>query len=347
MSVQGIESPVGGVWQAQQTTPGRLESSTSRAVRRLRKAGSDGLRAAVTTSSEEYVDGRVFGSPNLYTSRIGGEVGEITVQGQLDVIGFQLALLLGEDIVTGVADPYTHTISSGTASPLDQTIWQSVGRDVGPVQQAFYDARCSKWRLTGSSDEQQQTLHAISTIIALNAAEWAAMPTVRDSGQDPIRFPQGVTTVAGVPLAEMRSTTLDIDSGLSTIPGQDVRPVGWDTSSKGTIVHTADGVVTNQTLPVLLRAMYGNATPSVGDKIVQQVTTIALVQRYVVEAGRREMTISTPRTLLEVGDVMLSPRAEGGTVDLTFGGRAQEDGTGTILTATIRSAVADPYVVAA
>lgn len=344
MSVQGIESVVGAVWQAQQTAPGRAEIADATGVRMLRKHGDDGLRAAITQGSSEYVDGRLYGSPTLYVARVGGEVGTVTVQGQLDVIGFQAALLLAEDVVTGSADPWTHTMRSGAASPLDMTLWQTVGRDVGPVAQCFYDARCSRWALSGQTDEQQQTLTAVSTIMALNAAEWAGtLPTARDSGDDPILFPQGVTRIGGVALAEVRSTTLDIDTGLSTIAGQSTAPVGWDTSNKGAIVHTADGVVTDQTLPVLLRALYGTDTPTGGTKLASRVITTSIVQTYVIEAGRRELTISTPRVVIDPGDITLAPRAEGGTIDFTLGGRALED-AGAILTVTIRSGVEDPYV---
>lgn len=339
MSVQGIESVVGGVWLAQQTTPARAADPAD-AVR-VRKAGDDGLSAALTYGAEEYVDGRQYGSPTMFVERAGGEVGEISVQGQLDVIGLLCAALLGEDVVTGT-DPYTHTISSGSSSPVDMTIWQTVGSDVGPVQQVFVDSRVSRLQVTAGVD--QQVLRAVASVISLQAAEWeGTLPTARDSGDDPIRWPQGVTKVGGVALEEARSVTLDIDSGLGVIDGQAIQPVGWDTSNKGTVAHAVDGVVTDQTLPVLLRALYGTSSPSDGDQIVNQVATTSIEQTYTVEAGRRELTISTPRVIVEPGDLVLSPRAEGGTIDFTIGGRALED-SGSILTVTVKSDTATPYI---
>lgn len=338
---QGIETGVGDVFQARQATAGTIEPPDAINTKRLRKAGDDGLKAAKTTAQEEYVDGQSWSNAAPYVDSIGGDVGTLTVQGQISVAAFLWAQLLGSDVVTGSADPYAHTITSGVAVPVNNTIRIKTGSAIGPVRQAWYDAKISK--LTQNVGQSQKTMHLAEDIKALHAAEtYMTDPTAADGGDDPLRWGECVTKINGTALEEIGGDTIEADAKLDVYRGQTPAPVCF-VFGKGSITRTLDGIVTDGTIPLLNQALYGTSTPADAAPVSNQVGFLDIVTLYTRSASRT-LQISTPKVEVQPNDWILGPKAEGGTREVAFGGLCHTSGGSPQITIVAKTGDATAYV---
>lgn len=338
---QGIESGVGGVWQTQQTTPGTRERSDAVGMRRMRKTGDEGLSAAKTTASEEYVDGEFIGTPTVYVDTIGGDVGSLGFQGQIETCAFLFAQALSADVVTGVADPWTHTIVSGRNAPEDQTIYQEVGNTVS-MRQVFYDAKIG--RLTYNAGQDQKVVRMTEGIQALKVAEWfTTSPTAVDVGSDPLRWDQAVTRINGTELPEIRGDMVEYDASLGVERGQTGHPVCFS-FGKGAITSTLETFTTDGTLPEVKRAIYGTNAPADRAAVSNDVIYAAFETTYTAVAARRTLTITRPRVEIRGEDWAFGPRAEGGIIPVAFGGRClKADSSTPIIRVVALTGDEDPY----
>jgi hypothetical protein len=178
-------------------------------MKRLRKTGDGALKAAKTYGSEEYVDGKTWGSPGMYVDTIGGDVGDVECQAQITNAGFQFAQIIGADTVTGTTPDYTHTIATGTVQGRYQTIYQEVGAAVGPFKNSFFDAKVNK--LTFNCGQDQKVAHITQNIWALKAANWyTTSPTATDDGTDPYNWSEAdaAHTIDATVFAEIDGETL-------------------------------------------------------------------------------------------------------------------------------------------
>lgn len=343
MTVNPIESGTGHVWQAKQSVQGTREAASATGMKHLRKAGDDGLKPAQTLGSEEWVDGQAFGSPTQYIDTVGGDVGTFTTQAQIETAGFQFAQNIGVDVVTGSADPYTHTIASGNAYGPLQTFYQQTGQSVGPVNMAFYDAlvNTSTW----NCGKDQMTAHLAQAVMALQAGEWfSTAPTATDSGTDPWNWNEvtGAATINGTPMREVDGDTLEITRNLGIEYG-DGAASGYFIRGKGQINRTLSAAVTDNTITALKTALYGTATPSDGDAVSTAVSTVALKTVY-TKSANRSLSIDTPNVVVDPSDFEVYPRAEGGKIPITFGGVARKVGSTPAVTIIAKTGDATSYV---
>jgi len=336
----GIETGAGSAWQVKQTTAGTIEPSTSAAMKRLRKAGDDGLKASKTSAQEEYVDGQIWSNASSYTDSVGGDVGSFAIQGQLAITAFVWAQLLGSDVVTGSSDPWTHTISSGAVVPISQTVYTKTGAAVGPIRQAWYDAKLSK--LTHNNGADQKLLELTESFMALHAAEtFATDPTATDSGEDPLRWEEAVTKINGTTFPEIKGDTVEADAKLGTITGQATRPIAFE-FGKGTITRTLQTFITDGTLPQLYKVLYGSEAPAGASAISSTVQTAEIEAVYTRSASRR-LNIKTPVVEIEPGDWVFGPKAAGGSREVAFGGRCHSTGS-PLITVTAVTGDSTSYV---
>jgi hypothetical protein len=158
MSVNPIESGYGHVWYAKQSALGTIAAPSDAGTVHLRKVGENVLKAGVTHGSEEWVDGQAFGSPAIFVDKVGGDVGSVTFQGQIETAGLVFAQILAVDTVTGTTPDYTHTITSaGVAGPYG-TWRQKAGSAIGPWRDAFWDSKVN--RLVFNCGQDQKTMHS-------------------------------------------------------------------------------------------------------------------------------------------------------------------------------------------
>lgn len=324
--MEGIESGVGGVWQVRQSVAGALERSDATTMRRLRKADDDGgLAPRKTYGSEEYVDGLTWGSPNSFTKEVGGLVGTLKLQGQIETVAFQAAQFFGSDVVTGASDPYTHTISSGTATQALNSFYQRTGVNT-VVSQAYYDAKVAKLVLDAGQDENSRILHPTIDVMALKGGEWFTRdPTAADSGVDPLRWDQAVTRYNGTTFPELTGDKIEADSKIGVHRGQNTAPVCF-TYSKGELMRTIDGIVTDSTLVEIKNVLYNTRTPTAATAISDVVIQVPIVATY-TQSARRTLTITTPLVEIRPDDWATGPRATGGPMPIAFGGRCKAGGS--------------------
>lgn len=333
MPVTPTESNVGTVVQGKQTALGTKLAYNAAALRRLRLRDG-GLKPIKEIGYEPYVDGSTFPDPTPYVTRLGGEVGDLTVQAQIETGGFLFAQLIGVDVVTGASDPWTHTSSTGNLLGGYQTIYQEMG-DTQKVSLQFWDALISKgvWRV----GQDQMVAHFTETIRAMQAGAWNAnSPSASDSATDPYLWSEVTTfaTIDATSYGEVNGETLEVDRKLDDYQGDDVRPCCF-VPTAGEITRSFSTIVSNNTLPILKSALYDTASPTDGTAVNATIKHVALGTKFVRSASR-SIEIQTPKVVVDIGDLDLAPSPDGGAKNLTIGGRCRPSG-GTALTVISKS----------
>jgi hypothetical protein len=341
MTVNAIESGTGDVWQVKQAALGTIQPPADAGMKHLRKVGDGALRAAKTYGSEEWVDGKAWGSPGMFVDAIGGDVGDLESQGQIETGGFQFAQIIGADIVTGTGPDYTHTIASGTANGPYQTFRQKVGVAVGPWRNSFFDAKIN--RLTLNCGQDQKTMRLTQNVWALKAANWFTTdPTAADSGTDPFNWAEaaGAHTIDAVVFNEVDGETLVLDRKLDVHRGDSPAPVCF-IPGKGTVDRTFSALLTDNTIPKIQNALYGTTTMTDGLAVNSVVNTVALESTY-TRTAVRSLKITTGKVVVDPADFSIGPRAEGGKIPVAFGGRCLES-SGVVITVVAKSGDATAY----
>ena len=343
MTVNAIESGVGDVWQVKQAALGTIEPANSTNTKHLRKVGEDALKPAKTYGSEEWLDGKAWGSPGMYVQSIGGEIGDLPFQAQIETTGFAFAQIIGVDTVTGTDPDYTHTIASGTANGPYQTIRQKVGVNVGPWRNSFFDAKVNK--LTLNVGQDQRIMRITENLWALKAASWyIADPTATDSGTDPFEWSEaeGAHSIDGTVFPEIDGETLELDRKLEVHQGDSPKPVCF-IPGKGLMTSTMSALVTDGTIPVIQKALYGTTVMTEGLEVNADVNTVALESTYTRTAAR-SLKITRPKVAVDPSDFAVGARAEGGKLPVAFGGRCLDSGATPMLTVVAKTGDSAAYV---
>lgn len=342
MPVNPIESGVGDVFvtaQAALGTPGVAAATTGSRLR-LRDGG---LRAAKTNAGEEYADGLTWANPVVFTDTIGGAVGSVTSQAQLGTAGRGFAYTAGVDVVTGAPSDYTHTIALGTAQPTLLTFWQKTGVAVGPTKFEWSDAKVSKLAWTCSQDNK--VAHQAWDVLALTANTFRdTLPTLADEGTDPLLWTEGAAEykIDTVSVPEINEETLELDTKLDVHRGDQSKPVCF-VGAKGEAMSTFGAIVTDGTLPHLYNALFGTTTPADGTQVSATPTFIAMNSKY-VRSAVRSIEIQRPKVEVKPDDFEVYPRAEGGAIPITFGGRCLKSGATAQVTVIAKTGDSASYV---
>lgn len=325
MPTNPIEAGVGNIWLSPQATLGTRPANTVTGTIHLRHADG-GLKAAKTIGSEEWTDGRAFGSATQYIDSIGGAVGTVTFQGQIETAGAAFAFICGVDVVTGTTPNYTHTISVTNANGKLLTVWQNVGVAVGPQNEAYVDSQIGK--LTWTCGQDQKVNHMAADIMSLTPAQYfTTAPTAVDSGTDPFLWQEvtGSVTVNSVVMPEAESETLEVDRKLDVHRGDKVSPVCF-VPGKGEINRSVSAIVTDTTLPQYRNTLFGTTTMTDALNLAQTVFYMPITTTYTRNANR-SLTIYTPRVAVKPDDFEVFPNATGGKVPIAFGGQVLFDTT--------------------
>lgn len=343
MSVSGIEAGNGGFWRAKQAALGTPTAYNHASVKQLKLAGDNALKAAKTNGSEEAVDGQRFSNAVQYVESIGGAVGEVTFQAQVETAGHAWAQQIGVDVVTGSSPDYTHTMAVGTTNGAYQTYWQSVGSAVGPFKQQFSDALQNTF--AWQCGRNQITAHITEGILALKAGTWVGTnPTATVAASAPFTWNEAVTEIKinGTAFSDIDGETIDIDNKLDVHRGEGAAPSCF-IYGKGNIMRAFSGIVTDATLPVILTNLYGTSTPTGGDEVTSAVASVALATKY-VRSSVRSLELLTPNVSVKADDFEIGAKAEGGAIPITFGGECLKDGSTSQLTAIAKTGDSASYV---
>lgn len=342
MPTNAIESNVGDLWKSPQTALGTIALPTATTQVHLRKATEDSLKAAKTYGSEEWVDGASWGSPGMYVDTVGGDVGSIAYQGQIETAGRAFASIIGVDVVTGTTPDFTHTITTSTASGLNLTYRQRVGQTVGPWRNSFWDARVNK--LTFTCGQQQNVSRITENVFAMKAAAWYTTdPTAADSGTDPFNWNEvtGSIAINSVTLPEVESETFEMDRKLDVHRGDSAAPICF-VPGKGEMNRSMSALVTDTDIPVIQQILYGTSTMTDGLAVSNQVTTVPMTSKY-TRSAVRSLQIDTPKVAVDPSDFEIGARPEGGKIPIAFGGRALLS-AGTICTIVAKTGDAAVYI---
>ncbi len=337
-----IEANIGQVYVGKQSALGTIKptSDSNWIVPRLI---ADGLSPNVTDSTEEYVDGKRWASPQITRTAAGGAIGTLEYQAQVEVCGQSWAWQLGSDTVTGGSDPYTHTIdSNGTAVPY-LTVHKKVGVNVGPIRQDYQDSRASKtvWNCgTG-----QETAHLAVDYMSLGAGAFSLTdPSQAQAAADAITWPEitGQVVLNGVTIGEINSESITADLGITAYQGDSVAPAAL-VEGKNPIVRTFETIVTATTLKQMYNAWYGTQTPTGGTTVANQPVFVALVSKYVLSATRT-VQYTSPRVQLDPSSFKPGAQPTGGTIPVTFGGNCTNSGASAAFQVVVLTGDATSYI---
>jgi hypothetical protein len=141
---------------ANQSALGTQAATAAASTKRLRKATDDTFKANKTHGREPYVDGAAYDSSTPYVEGSAATSARRHPGADRDRRAV-FARHIGVDVVTGAADPWTHTISSGSTNPVNQTIREKTGVSVGPFRQVWWDAIFNK--ITWNVGHDQNVAH--------------------------------------------------------------------------------------------------------------------------------------------------------------------------------------------
>ncbi len=320
MPTNAIESGTGNLWKSKQAALGTIEPTASATMKALRKTGDDALKSAKTTGSEEWVDGLAWGSPGMYIDTVGGDVGTVTYQAQIETAGAGFASIIGVDVVTGAPSDYTHTINTSTANGANQTYYQSVGSAVGPWKNSFWDARVNKFTFT--CGQSQKVAHCMENVFAMKAAAWfTTAPVATDSGTDPFNWNEvtGSILINSVALPEVESETFELDRKIEVHRGDSAAPICF-VPGKGEINRSMSALVTDTSIPVIQKILYDTTSMTNGLAVSNTAVQVPMISVY-TRTAVRSLSISTLKVVCNPNDFEIGPRAEGGKIPITFGGR--------------------------
>jgi hypothetical protein len=342
MPTNAIESVSGGLWKSKQTALGTIEPSAAATMKALRKATDDSFKPAKALGSEEYVDGQSWGSPGMYVDTVGGDVGTVTYQAQIETAGAAFASIIGVDVVTGTTPDYTHTITTNTVQGLNLTYYMKTGLAVGPWRNSYWDARLNK--LTFTAGQDQKVAHIMENVFAMKAAAWFTTdPVAVDSGTDPFNWNEvtGSIAINSITLPEVESETFEMDRKIDVHRGDSAAPICF-VPGKGEINRSMSALVTDTDIPVIQQTLYGTTTMTNGLAVANTVTTVPMTSKY-TRSAVRSLQIDTPKVAVDPSDFEIGPKPQGGKIPIAFGGRCLLS-AGTVCTIVAKTGDATAYI---
>jgi len=338
-----IESGIGTLNYGRQTAKGAIATAATTAVGYNRPKWQGGaLAPKKQLGMQEYVDGNRFGSPAVFTDKVAGELGTLTLQLQGENAGLYSAAVLGVDVVTGASDPYTHTITSAGTSGHWATWWQKVGSAVGPERAVYWDSKISKLVLRHNFADK--ILTGELTIAGLVGGEVYAVDAAKTEDQtDPYLHTEatGAISFDAAVQSEINEVITEIDTKMQPYYGDDIKPVQL-IEGKGEITCTVKTIVTDTSLGQYRKAIYNNAAPTAGTQPVKAVYYAAITETL-TKSATRTFTQTLPKVAIDPSDMQVAPLPEGGPIELSMGGKALKSGATPALTIVALSADATTY----
>lgn len=339
-----IETGIGAVNYGKQSAKGTIATAATTTVGYDRLKHVDGgFKANKSLNNEEYSDGNRFSSASAWVDKVGGDVGSVSLQVQPENIGLFYAQVLGSDVVTGGADPYTHTITVSNSGGAWGTWWQKLGSAIGPVRQVFYDSKIAK--LTQSSPRDRNALHFDLDVKALKAAEiYTVDPAKTEDASDPYLLTEaaGALTFDGTVVQEIEDSVIEIDCGTEVFWGDSVEPLQL-IEKKGIVTRSIEAIVTDDLLLKYNKALY-NATAPTGGTRPGGVVFAPSISQVWTRSATRTATITTPKVNIDPNDFEeMAPMPEGGKKTIKFGGQAVKSGASSPITVVVLSGDATAY----
>jgi hypothetical protein len=285
-----IESRIEAVWWEKQTAKG---TPASTAFRRGRKVGGD-LNVAREDASEHYSDGQRFNTAADFVNTIVGN-GNPTVQAQAGVAGHLAYLMLGQETVTGAADPYTHVATPNAAGSFWCTFWKKVGSSVGPLRQKFNDCRIVSLRIEGSS--AAKVVKLTPTFLSLDSGEvYSSDPVAVEEPGEPFLYTEaeGTFTIDGVVHRGHSSFAVVLNDNIQPWYGDSVVPFDVAYGLGNIVVENLTLAVDQQGLDRYNRQIYGVTNPPAGTKPLHTIPALGSYSFDLVRGSNYTVTLGSP-----------------------------------------------------
>lgn len=338
-----IESGIGTLNYVKQTAKGTKGAAAGTGVGTNQPKLFDGeLSAKKTYGQEEYTDGNRFGSPTIFTDKIGGAVGSPVIQAQPENGGLFYAQVLASDTVTGASDPYTHTVTSAGTTGAWGTWYEKTGSSVGPNKEVYWDSKIVK--LTDECGQEQKTMHFSLDIAAMVAAEvYTTDPAKTQDTSDPFIWTEmtGTMSFDGTVITDVEGEVIEVDTGLEPWWGDGLTP-GQLIEKKGIITRSIKSILTDQTLLKYYKALYNTTSPTAGTTPTKDVFYAAIDVLY-TRSATRTLQKTTPKVAVKPDDMAIGPQREGGKVPLELGGQCLKSGATPAITVIAKTADATAY----
>lgn len=275
------------------------------------------------------------------STRMGGEpwsmtpyaAGGSTIAMRPRAIGALLYGVLGAKAVSGASDPWTHTLTLGSALPY-LTVWRSFA---GGLNERFVDARLSKLAIESRAGEVvKATFELLSGSPRYRTAQ-ETTATLETTQHFEHVHGAAALLLENVAYRSIDEWSLSIDSGLAieeTLAGPQAKLNGPAQILVTARVRPADAALWR-------RAVYGSASPANDAAAVSTPLELAgspAGVRFTLTAAtgpERSLRIDVPRVVLE--PMPMQPDAQGGAVRNTLQMRAYP--TTTPITATLKNGV--------
>lgn len=333
--VEGVQSGIGRLWVAKQTASGSMTAAGS-ANQFSPKLVESTLVAHKAFDKAEYVDGEKYENSQIFTNEIAGELGNFKILGQPESAGRLLAHFFNEDVVTGTG-PYVHTITTTGVGGLYNTIHQLTGATGNAVEHIYWDALLDMFSFECSSADPASMLD-FKVIGRVGGQVYTSAPTAAIASQDAIAWPnvEGTITIDGTVYESIQGEKIEVDNQSDIARGDSPEVVSF-ISKRGTVTRSLTTFFNDETLPLFYLSLYNDSTPAAGAVPTSDVVSADVSTTYTV-ATNQYITFTTPNLTFEPQEFQpVSPKGEGGAMELTLSGACRKDGSDPALTIEVGS----------
>lgn len=297
--------------------------------------GRNGTLRPVQEQGELNVgDGQKWGSSLQYVTQVSA-TGSPRFIVQPKMVGALLYYLLGTDNVTGVADPYTHVLTPGSAGPY-LTWWTKLDNKY----ELFEDVKVGSVTIEGAVGGDSTILSATPELLGLSKPKrktsGPANPATAEATQFDWFDAEGTWTVDGVVVGIITSFNVEITRGMETRQGESITP--FDVfEGRASIVVTFNVLATD--FSYYDNILYGSDAPADDTEAAGEIQSGSFDVKFIEQAApERSFQLTVPALDYRPDDVAAEPNPDGGAGEFVLAGVAR--GTAPIATATVMNDVA-------
>lgn len=318
-----LESSIYAFWVAKQSAKGSVIAGVAATKRPVVVSGD--LTVNRADGSEMFSDLDRFGDQTDYVNTIVGE-GSLGIEGSPDVAAYICWLFFGQESVTGMADPYTHTFTPGTNGGFWSTWWKRLGQNV-IQRQKFGDCRIGGLTIEGSTGSKVVRLTPSLLSLAPGVTYASPDPTPSLPTEEPFLYTEGrgTYTINGVVFTGQSQFTATWDEGRGPYYGDDVVPADLVEGTASIGIATTF-LVDQAGKDEFDRQIYGTTSPTAGATPLKDLPAIG---SYTFTLTKRDASgaLTPARTFVLTipgvkwaPDLAIPPSPSGGAVELSLGG---------------------------